>query len=108
MGFTTGMMLAIVGAAYILGKLQEAQTELKQESELFKISLVTTSPGIVLAVLGCILMSITLLMPFDIDIRDAPVYVNLRQGTLTPPRDPADLTAPPPRPSPPNVAGMIQ
>ena len=46
------MILAIVGAAFILGKLREDRTErAKQESEALKISLATTSPGIVLAVL---------------------------------------------------------
>jgi hypothetical protein len=75
MGFTTGMVLAIVGAAFILGKLREQKTELKNETEALKVSLTTSSPGIVLAVLGSFLMSITLLTKFDIDIRDYPVYV---------------------------------
>lgn len=102
MGFTTGMVLAIVGAAFILGKLQEAQTELKQESELIKVSLATSSPGIVLAVLGSVLMSITLLTRFDIDVRDASIYLNARGVTPAPaPRDPGSLMAQPPRPGPP-------
>jgi hypothetical protein len=76
LGFTTGMVLAIVGAAFILGKLREAQSELKHETEAIKISLVTSSPGIVLAVLGSILMAITLLSKFDIEIRDVGTYVS--------------------------------
>jgi hypothetical protein len=78
MGFTTGMLLAIVGSAFILGKLREQPTELRQETEALKFSLATSSPGIVLAVLGSFLMSITLLTKFDIDVRDVPVYISAR------------------------------
>jgi hypothetical protein len=93
MGFTTGMVLAIVGAAFILGKLREQQTEFKQETELLKISLATSSPGIVLVVLGSFLMSITLLTKFDIEIRDVGVYVAPRTQSNELP-DPARLLAP--------------
>jgi ABC-type dipeptide/oligopeptide/nickel transport system permease component len=93
MGFTTGMVLAIVGATFILGKLREQQTELKNETQALKISLTTSSPGIVLAVLGSFLMSITLLTKFDIDVRDVPVYVASRAQSSELP-DPARLIAP--------------
>jgi hypothetical protein len=89
LGFTTGMILAIVGAAFILGKLREDRTELKQETEALKVSLATTSPGIVLAVLGSVLMGITLLSKFDIEIRDVPVYVAPRAAAPDLPNFPA-------------------
>ncbi|CCD91622.1 membrane hypothetical protein [Bradyrhizobium sp. ORS 375] len=76
LGFTTGMVLAIVGAAFILGKMQESPSELRHESEGIKVALVTSSPGIVLAVLGSVLMSITLLSRFDIEIHDVGTYVS--------------------------------
>ena len=93
MGFTTGMLLAIVGSAFILGKLREQPTELKQETEALKFSLATSSPGIVLAVLGSFLMSITLLTKFDIDVRDVPVYLSAHAPSSELP-DPARLIAP--------------
>lgn len=103
MGFTTGMVLAIVGAAFILGKLHEAQTELRQETELIKLSLVTSSPGVVLAVLGSLLMSITLLTRFDIDVRDAAIYINAFAPMRDDPRSlltsPPSTSAPPTQPS---------
>jgi hypothetical protein len=99
MGFTTGMVLAIVGAAFILGKLREQQTELKHETEALKLSLTTTSPGIVLSVLGSFLMSITLLTKFDIDVRDVPVYVTPRAQSSEMP-DPARLVVPEKRTGP--------
>lgn len=95
MGFTTGMVLAVVGAAFVLGKLQEEQTEIKQESEFIKLSLATSSPGIILAFLGSVLMGIALLTRFDVEIHDAPVYLGLRSNRLsTEIPDPRSLVAP--------------
>jgi hypothetical protein len=74
LGFVTGMILALVGAAFILGKLQELPTKLEADSQLFKASVYTSSPGILLAVLGTILMAITLLVPFEIETRDRATY----------------------------------
>jgi hypothetical protein len=56
LGFVTGTILAMVGAAFILGKLQEASSNLGAEGGLWKVSLTTASPGLVLAALGTILM----------------------------------------------------
>jgi hypothetical protein len=99
MGFITGMLLAIVGSAFILGKLREQPTELRQETEALKFSLATSSPGIVLAVLGSFLMSITLLTKFDIDVRDLPAYVSAPAPASELP-DPAKLIAPENRTAP--------
>lgn len=107
MGFTTGMLLAIVGSAFILGKLRERQTELKQETETLKLSLATSSPGIVLAVLGSFLMSITLLTKFDIDVRDVPVYISSRTQSSELP-DPTRLILPEKRVAPDNGADIKQ
>lgn len=93
LGFTTGMILAIVGAAFILGKLREDRTELKHDAaSVINVSLATSSPGIVLAVLGTVLMAITLLSKFEIEIRDVPVYVSLpNQPPREQPANPASL-----------------
>ena len=95
MGFTTGMVLAIVGASFVLGKLQEAQTKIKQDTNIVKFSLETSSPGIVLAALGTFLMSITLLARFEIDVRDTPIYVAPHTTTPAPSLpDPSTLLRP--------------
>jgi hypothetical protein len=56
MGFVTGMILAMVGATFILSRLDDAGTQLSAEQGTLKGSLSTSSPGIVLAVLGTVLM----------------------------------------------------
>jgi hypothetical protein len=87
LGFVTGMILALVGAVFILGKLEELHTKLQADSQLFKASVYTSSPGILLAVLGSILMAITLLVPFEIETRDRATYMGDRNilSALSPP-----------------------
>ncbi len=74
LGFVTGMILALVGAVFILGKLQEPPTKLEADTSALKMSLYTSSPGIVLAVLGSMIMAIALAIPFEIETRDRATY----------------------------------
>lgn len=75
LGFVTGMILSLVGAVFILGKLREEPTKLETESQILKTSLYTSSPGIVLSVLGTALMAITLVVPFELKTTDAAVFL---------------------------------
>jgi len=74
LGFMTGMILALIGAAFILGKLREPEQELGGKFSDIAISLRTTSPGIILAVLGVILMFTTLVDRDVYKIEDANTY----------------------------------
>mgnify|MGYP001820416607 CR=1 FL=1 len=96
LGFVTGMTLALVGAAFILGKLREPTSQLEADSSVWKFSVTTASPGIVLAVLGTVLMISTMLLRADVSVNDAPVYLapdvrlttNSHGGTLGRPANP--------------------
>lgn len=85
LGFVTGMMLALIGAVFILGKLREPATELTLGGETadqklpgkLKMHLVTQSPGIVLATLGTVLMLVTILVHHPIIVTDKPVYTSV-------------------------------
>ena len=88
LGFVTGTILAMVGAAFILGKLQEASSNLGAEGGLWKVSLTTASPGLVLAALGTILILATLATSMDLNVNDGPVYLREASG--------AAAEAPPP------------
>jgi hypothetical protein len=88
LGFVTGTILAMVGAAFILGKLQEASSNLGAEGGLWKVSLTTASPGLVLAALGTALMLATLATNMDLQVSDGPVYLRDQSGTAA--------SAPPP------------
>ncbi|SHO47836.1 hypothetical protein [Desulfopila aestuarii] len=76
-GFLVGMVLAMVGAFFILGRLKEESSQLSGESGGFKVMLTSSSPGIILATLGTILMVVTLTVKFDYQIQDRPVYLAL-------------------------------
>lgn len=94
LGFLTGMILAFVGAIFILAKLSERETRLSIESAGTKGALATTSPGIVLAVLGTALMVVTLTANFQFETRDVPVYLGRPAEGATPPPLPLPLDAP--------------
>jgi hypothetical protein len=81
LAFVTGMILALVGCSFILGKLQEPASEVSGESQLGGISLKSSSPGIILAALGVALMLTTLIMQHEITVRDAPLYLQVTDSS---------------------------
>lgn len=83
MGFLTGMILAMVGAAFVLGRLSAPVSEISGGAQGATLSVKSASPGIVLAVLGTVLIAISLLMPVTTDVRDVAVYFG-RSGAAAP------------------------
>jgi hypothetical protein len=75
LGFLTGMILALVGAAFILGKLREAVSHLDLSGHEWKAAIQSSSPGLILAVFGTTLMIVTILARVDIKVDDRPLYV---------------------------------
>jgi len=90
LGFLTGMILALVGAIFILSKLSESETQLSAEGGGAKAALATSSPGLVLAFLGTVLMVVTLTANFEFTTRDLPVYLSAAGTT--------EVAVPPPKP----------
>jgi hypothetical protein len=88
LGFLTGMTLALVGAFFVLGQLRTDKSSLAAKGQGFEASLTTSSPGLLLATLGTILMAISLIVTFDFETRDQPTYV--RQPSSS------EVTMPPP------------
>jgi hypothetical protein len=76
LGFVTGMILALVGATFVLGKLEGTTSELKtQVPNIADVSFKSASPGLVLAVLGVILMITSILAHHRIDVTHAAIYL---------------------------------
>ena len=75
LGFVVGTILALVGAAFILGKLRDSTSNLGTESPLWKVSITSASPGLILAVLGTALMFATLATNLEMQVTDGPVYL---------------------------------
>lgn len=97
LGFVTGMILAMIGAIFILGKLEQSDSsEITGKTVQGEISIKSASPGIILVVLGAILMIITIVMQDSIQVNDAAVYLqtNGNSSILTAPVGKPILTLP--------------
>jgi hypothetical protein len=75
LGFVTGMILALVGAAFILGKLQEEISAIRAQSAIASLNFRSASPGVLLGALGVTLMIVTIITHQEITTADAPVYL---------------------------------
>jgi hypothetical protein len=83
LAFITGMVLAFLGAMFILGKLSEARTTLTAGASDWKTMISSSSPGIIMAFFGTVLLVVALVVQTTIAVQDNPVYVYgvaLRQG----------------------------
>ncbi len=76
LGFLTGMILALVGAAFVLGRLREDASTLEVEAKGAKAAIASSSPGLILAALGALLMAVTLAIPFGVETRDLATYLH--------------------------------
>jgi hypothetical protein len=81
LGFMTGMILTIIGAIFILGKLREPETKVELSAMQVRLSLLSTSPGLVMVILGTVIMITTIIDHYSIDVRDANIYLQPAQGT---------------------------
>jgi len=75
LSFVTGMILCVVGAAFILGKLSSPETVLQGKTHAMSFYVASSSPGIILATLGTVLMIVSLFAHRQIEVVDVPVYI---------------------------------
>lgn len=76
LGFVTGMILAVFGAAFILGKLSEPESSLGAAGPGgWKAEMRSTSPGLILAFLGVVLIVASIITLHSLHTRDAPTYL---------------------------------
>ncbi len=76
LGFLTGMLMSLVGAVFVLGRLTEASSKLAADGVFGKFTIATVSPGLILALLGTVLMLTTVLSNPPTDVSDGNVYLN--------------------------------
>jgi len=75
LGFTTGLVLAMVGATFIIAKLRETEAKVEGGAASWKVSLTTASPGLVLALFGTVLMLATIWARTEISVKDKSLYL---------------------------------
>jgi hypothetical protein len=69
------MILCLVGASFILARIQEPVTKLDADSKVAKFTIASTSPGLILAMLGIFLIVMSILTHHQITVEDRPVYI---------------------------------
>jgi hypothetical protein len=74
LAFMTGMVLAFIGAVFILGKLSEARTDANFGNDHWKAAISSSSPGLILAFFGTVLIGTALIVQPKIEVQDRPVY----------------------------------
>ncbi|WP_372948962.1 hypothetical protein [Mariniphaga sp.] len=90
LGFFTGMILAIVGSVFIIGRIKEDTTDFEGSiSEKARFKLITSSPGIIFGIMGTALMMTTILHHRDIEVRDKALYLKSAYEIVLPQNYPA-------------------
>jgi hypothetical protein len=82
LGFMTGMLLSLIGATFVLGKLREGQTEIRGTGPGgAALGIASASPGLVLSTLGVVLMLTTVAINHQIALTDHAVYLSSAEIT---------------------------
>lgn len=93
LAFITGMVMAFLGAVFILGKISESTSNISGEGAGWKVVIASASPGIVLSTFGTVIVIASMAVQARLEVADAPVYVGTAHvGAPVP----ADAPAPPP------------
>jgi hypothetical protein len=77
LAFLTGMVLAFLGAVFILGKMSDATSNVSMGTDQLKGAISSSSPGLILAFFGTLLMAISLVVQPQIEVQDRPLYFTL-------------------------------
>lgn len=98
LAFITGMVLAFIGAVFIIGKLSESTSDVSLGGSGMKAAISSSSPGLILAFFGTALIGIALVMQTHIEVQDRPVYfttVGILKNTGAAPASRADAQSDP-------------
>ncbi len=77
LAFLTGMVLAFIGSIFILGKMTEGKSDVSLGTDQLKGAISSTSPGLILAFFGTLLMAISLVVQPRIEVQDRPLYFTM-------------------------------
>lgn len=77
-----GTILAVIGVSFVLGRIA-APVDANIEGSGFKLTLVTSSPGLIIALFGCLLVGTPIVMQTDISVNDSSAYLYPRSVAIT-------------------------
>ena len=69
------MLRAMVGAAFVLGRLQDQGSEASAKSAAGSFAIKTASPGLIMAMLGVAMMITTITTHHEIAVTDQAIFV---------------------------------
>ncbi len=84
LGFATGVVMALVGATFILGKLRESSSSVKADTGSWRLAFQSNSPGLILSLLGTVLILATIWARSELDVRDSRLFLEGPQGEMPP------------------------
>ena len=77
-GFSIGVMMSLIGAVFILGKMQEPLSKVESGTGAWRFAVESSSPGLILAVLGTTLILATIWSRSVLEVEERPLYVSDR------------------------------
>ena len=83
LAFITGMVMAFLGAVFILGKMSESTSNISGEGGQWKVAITSASPGIILSFFGTVLLITSLLIQSPLDLTDGPAYIGALRRPAT-------------------------
>ena len=75
MSLIYGAILTVIGAAFVLGRVRSSKIETTAEYGDFKASVISSSPGLILAFLGCVLIVVPNVSQQTISIDDTSSFI---------------------------------
>jgi hypothetical protein len=76
LSFITGIVMALLGALFILGKVSELSSKVEGGTAQWHIGINSASPGLILSFFGTVLLVISLSSEINLSTRERAVYVN--------------------------------
>jgi hypothetical protein len=76
LSFITGIVMALLGALFILGKLSELPSKVEGGTAQWHVGINSASPGLILSFFGTVLLVISLSSEINLDTREHAVYVS--------------------------------
>ncbi|OQW71069.1 MAG: hypothetical protein BVN33_16540 [Proteobacteria bacterium ST_bin13] len=83
MGFVTGMLIALLGAAFVVAELRVDASEVTG----LQMAIKSSSPGLILCTIGSALVVVSLSVTYRVDARDTPVYFRQVESRYETPKE---------------------
>lgn len=75
MSLVFGTVLVVIGSVFVISKITTEPTETELAGGNIRVALVTSSPGLLLVLLGCLLIAVPNVSQQAIRVVDAPTYL---------------------------------